>query len=320
MGRKHAVMSTSPANSDGRLGDAAQLDHAAQSIRCAKDDGLLSALASVPDFTFADTTSHPARCKRDGQPQLATISPSPPYAPPLAGDGSVGARDSDGRRSQTIVYNPPAKRQIPPPHHGEEIPPFGLSPASVTVMSNRGYDRGYVDLGTPRPRLRPRGHVFGRVKKLLVASALAAMVAGCVAVEIWLLVEDSDFPGLPQQASRPPLPGALPPELRALMTEAEGIARTASLQPAVSLPPTVQTESQPTESTIEAPLRQTGAGSEYEKIVGVDNTAAMPEPPRLAIPQLNPISRPEPSAMPRLEPAPVTSWSRTRLRRLSQLR
>lgn len=301
-------MSISPANSDHRLGDAARLDPAAPPVGCARDEGLLSALASVPDFTFANGAAQPADRNSDDRAQLATISPrqSPTLPAPAhgeglgrgAGEGRVGGRDRG--RSQTIAYIPPAKRQIPPLDHGDEIPPFGLSPASVTVMSNRGY----VGLGTPTPTARRRGPALARLKKSLVMSAIAATVAGCVAVEIWLLVGDS---GLPHQASHRPLPNALPPELTALMTEAERIARAASEQPAVSVRPTVHTESQPAESRVEAPSREMEAGSERERIVDVDNIAAMPEPPRLAIPRLNPISRPEPPATTRLEPAPMTA-------------
>jgi YARHG domain len=241
------------------------------------------------------------------------MDPSPP-----ADEAGVAARGSDRRRSQTIVYMPSAKRQIPPLDDGEEIPPFGLSPASVTVMSNRGRDSGQVGLGTPAPRLRRRGHAWGGMKTLVAASAIGATVAGCIAVEIWMLVEDSDVPGLPpKQASLPQWPKTLPPELRAVMTasEAERIARVASGQPGISLPPIAPTERRPAESTIEAPLRQTGVGSEYEKIVGVDNTAAMREPPRLAIPQLDPISRPEPPAMARLDPAPIATLESTPIER-----
>jgi hypothetical protein len=45
-------MSTSPANSDDRLGEVAQ------SFGGRKDEGLLSALSSVPNFPFGDATIH----------------------------------------------------------------------------------------------------------------------------------------------------------------------------------------------------------------------------------------------------------------------
>jgi hypothetical protein len=240
------------------------------------------------------------------------------YPAPPAGEGRVGAGDGDGRRSQTIVYRPPAKRQIPPLQQGDEIPPFGMSPASVTVMSSRGRDRdrGHAGLATPTPRLRRRGQASVRARRLLATGAIAATVAGCVAVEIWLLVEDPALQSQ-QQASQPPWPKILPPELKAVMTasEAERIAQAASGQPGVSLPPIAQTESRPADSAIEAPLRQAGAGSEYETIAGVDNAAAMRQPPRLAMPRFDPISRPEPPAMARPQPLSIATPESTPVER-----
>src|SRR5262249_11517725 len=61
-------MSTSSANSDDRVGQVAHL------LRCAKDEGLLNALSSAPDFTFADATGHPVDRKSDFQAERATGS------------------------------------------------------------------------------------------------------------------------------------------------------------------------------------------------------------------------------------------------------
>jgi hypothetical protein len=136
-------MSSSPADSDDMLG------RADPSLRFAKDGGLLTALSSVPDYSLADPTSHSVDRKSDSPAQPAAAS-----ALPLAGEGR--AAPSDVKRSDTIVYVPP-KRQIPPFDHGDEIPPFGLSPASVSVMSNRGY----VGLGKPTSSLDPREEIAG---------------------------------------------------------------------------------------------------------------------------------------------------------------
>ncbi len=94
--------------------------------------------------------------------------------------------DSDVRRSQTTVCVPPNERQIQWRPHGKKVPPRDLTPARVIPP------RGYVDLGMPTPRLQRRRYAL---KKLLVTSAIAAMVGGSLVVEILILVEDSDFPG-----------------------------------------------------------------------------------------------------------------------------
>lgn len=325
-------MSTSPAYSDEKLTHAAQSDAAAQSLRCAKDEGLLSALATVPDFTFASGPGHPADRESGDHAPGATNGGRADSLPSCGGGTGWGVMRSSAEGphlptptpglsskrggEQTIVYMPAPKRQIPPLHHGEEMPPFGLSPASFSVMSNRGRDRGDIGPGTPRPRLRRRSHASGRLKRLLVTSAIAATVAGCVAVQTWLLIEDSDLPGQ-QQASQPPWPKILPPELKAVMTASEAgrIAQAASAQPGVSLPPIAQAKSRPAETAIEAPLQQVGTGSAYGKIAGIDNTAATQEPPRLAVPQLNAISKTEPSAMAQPEPAPMTTAPSTPIAR-----
>ena len=271
-------MSTSPVNSDDKLGQVAQ------SFRCAKDEGLLSALPSVPDSPFADATSRPVDRKSDHQAQPATTLP-----PEMTGDGDV-------KRSQTTVCVPPNERQIHRPPR--ELPQRGLIPARVS-------SRGYVDLGMPTPMLRRPGY---DVKKLLVTTAIAATVAGSLVVEILDLVEDSDHPGLPEFTSRAPLlPQAVPPStgFSAIMagTEAERITQGVSLQPTVSSRPTAQSENQPTESRIEVTLPQMAPGSEYDKIVG--KTAAIPEPPAIAAPELTPIARSEPGSIATPESIPI---------------
>jgi hypothetical protein len=263
-------MSTSPANADDRLGRVSQVDHAAQSFSGAQDQGLRGAFASVPDFAFAAGAGHPADGMKD-----------------------------DAESPQTSHYIQAAEPRAQRLHGRDRSPPRGLSPASVTVMSNRGYERSYVDLRMQRSTLRRRGRGLARVKKLLVTGAIGATVAGCIAVEIWLLVGDSDLAGPPQPAARLPLPGALPPELRALMAASEAV-RVASPQSAASLQPTAQPEDQQGESRIaasriEARLAQTPAGSAYER----------PQAPRPAVPQFNPISRPEPPTIARPQPIPA---------------
>src|SRR6266849_4105184 len=158
-------MNTSPANSDDRLGQVAL------SYGGAKDESLLRALSSVPNFPFGDATSHPVD-RKSGQAQPATTLSPPPYPPPLAVEGRVGARDSDVKRSQTIIL--PNERQIHQPH-GNRLPPRDLTPEWVIQP------HGYVDPGTPTRRLRRRGY---SLRKLLVTSAIAAMVGGSLVVEI----------------------------------------------------------------------------------------------------------------------------------------
>src|SRR5260370_40596177 len=146
-GRKHVAMSTSPANSDDRLSQVAQ------SFPCAKDEGLLRALSSLPNFPLGDATSHPVGRKSDAPAQPATT-----LSLEMTGD-------SDVKRSQTTVCVPPNERQIHQPH-GNKLPPRrDLIPARVTPP------RGYVDLGMPTPRSRRRSY---SLRKLLVTSAIAA--------------------------------------------------------------------------------------------------------------------------------------------------
>ena len=289
-GRKHAVMSTSPTNSDDRLGQVAQ------PFRCAKDESLLSALSSVPDFPFADATCHPVDRQSDNRAEAATTSGPPPYAPSLAEEG---AGDSYVKRSQTIIYVPHKERQRLP--RGNERPP--LNPARVTVMSTHDY----ADLGIPPPRSRRPGQAFARVKKMLGTGTIAAVVTGAVVGEIWLLVEDADLPVSPPLASRaPPLPQAAPPstEFRTIidLSEAERITPAISLQPLQS---TAQSENQPAESRIAATLPPIAPSSAYEKISG--DTAATPEPPWIAIPQPPPISTLEPPPLARLDLTPIAT-------------
>jgi hypothetical protein len=269
-------MSTSPANADDRLGHAAQLDHPAPSFPCANDQGL-SPLASVPDCAFPDAAGHSDR------------------------------KSDDAESAQTIVYSPATAPEVQRLLPRNQSPPRGLSPASVTVMSNRGY----VDLETPR--LRRRRHGLARVKKLRVASAIAATIASCVAVEIWFLVDDSDLAGPPQHTPQPPLPGPLPPELRALMTAREA-ARVASPQSAASLQPTAQQEGQQADSA--TPLAQTSpAGMAQASWLTTPqlNPISQPEPPTIARPQAITTLEPHAIAMPNstptetMEPAPTTA-------------
>jgi hypothetical protein len=279
-GRKHAAMSTFPANSDDKLGQVAQ------SFRCAKDERLPGALSSIPDFPFAGATSHLVDRRSDDQGQPVTTS-----RPEMAGDGDV-------KRSQTTVCVPLERR----PPRGYLLPPRGLTAGRVVPS------RGYVDRGMmPTPMLRRPGYALPSVKTFLVTSVIAATVAGSLVVAILDLVEDSDLPQLMSRA--PPLPRAAPAttELRAIMTgsDAERITQAVSVQPIVSLQPTTQSENQPTESRIEVTLPQMVPSSEYEKIFG--KTAATPEPPSIAIPELTPISRPEPPAIARLEPMPIAT-------------
>jgi YARHG domain len=230
-----------------------------RSSLASKDQSLRRAVASVPDSAFADAAGHPAD------------------------------RKSDDTESTRATINPAATEPQVQRLHRQSLTSAWLSPAS-TVMSNCGYDRGYVRT----PMLRRRDHGFARVKKLLISGAVGATVAG--AVEIWFLAS------LPQQAS-PPLPGAQPPELSAGVAAGEA-GRVASPQSGgASLQPTAQQDGQPAESRIEAPLAQIPAGSAYEKIMA--SPAEMPEAARLAIPPRNPISRPEPPTIAR--PQPITT-------------
>jgi hypothetical protein len=265
----------------------------AQSFRCAEDEGLLSALPSIPDSRFADATSRPIDQKSDHQTQPATTSP-----PEMTGDGDV-------KRSQTAVSVSPNERQIHRPLRGHELHPRGVMPAGV-VPSRR-----YV----PTPMLRRPGYASADVKKLLVTSAIAATVAGSLVVEILFLFDGSDFPGLPEFTSRaPPLPQAAPPStgFRANMTrsEAERMTQAGPLQPTVWSRPTAQSENQPTESRIEVTLPQIAPGSEYEKIVG--KTAATPEPPAIAASELTPIARPEPRSIATPDSTPIARQSHLR--------
>jgi len=271
-------MSTSSANSDDRLGDVAQ------SFRCAKDEGLLSALSSVPNFPFGDATSHPVDRKSDDHVQPATT-----LSPEMAGDSVVK------RPRMTII--PPDGRHIHRPHGNKPRPP-DLTPAWVIQP------RGYVDLGRPTPRSRRRGY---GLKKLLVTSAIVAMVGGAVVVEILMLVEDSDFPSLPQFVSGAP-PRAktapAPTDFRAIinLSEVERMTQAVSPQPAVSLQPMAQSENPPTASGIDVTLPPDSA---YEKMAG--KVAATRQPPLIAIPELTPLVAPELTPIARPEPLAIAT-------------
>ena len=272
-GRKHVAMSTSSANSDDRLG------HVAQPLRCTKDEGLLSALSSVPDFAFADATSHPVDRKGDGQAEPATRS-------------SLEMTGDRVRRSRTTIILP-SERQIQQPN-GNRSPPRDLTPEWVIQP------HGYVDQGTPR--LRRRGHSS---KQMLVTSAIVAVVGASLVAEILMLVGDADFPSLPRFASAArPLPASPSTDFRSIinLSEAERIAPAASRQPTVSLQPTAQSENQPTDGRAEVTLPQMVPGSEYEGILG--KTPAMRQPPSIAMAELTPMAAPEltPLAAPELTP------------------
>jgi hypothetical protein len=155
---------------------------------------------------------------------------------------------------------------------------------------------GYVDLGTSVLRLGRLGHTLTHAIKWLAAGVIAAPIAVSVAVEIGRLVVDSNLSGLPAASPSPPLPPAVPSnELRSIVTasEAEPATRAVvTLQSDVSPQSTTPSESQPTESRVEATLPQIGPGSEYGK--SVYNTAA-PELPSTATSQSTLIAKPEPS-------------------------
>jgi hypothetical protein len=283
-------MSTSSANSDDRLG------RVAQPLRCTKDEGLLSALSSVPDFAFADATGHPVDRKSDVQAQPATRS-----SLEMTGD-------SDVKRCQTTIILP-NERQFHQPH-GNRLPPRDLTPEWVIQP------HGYVGQGRRTPRLQRRGYSS---KKSLVTSAIAAMCGGSLVAVILMLVQGADFPSLPKFASAArPLPAPPSTDFRSIinLSEAERIAPAASLQPTMSLQPTAQSENQPTDGRTEVTLPQIVPGSEYERIVG--KTAAMRQPPSIAMaeltpmaaPQLTPMAAPELTPMARPEPTPITTPER----------
>ena len=275
-GRKHVGMSTSPVNSDDRLGPVAQ------SLRGAKDEGLLSALSCVPDFPFGDATSHAVDRKSDDHAQDAmTAGPLP---------------DSGVKRPRMTII-PPDERQIHRRHGNKPRPP-DLTPAWVIQP------RGHVDLGRPTPRLRRRGY---GLKKLLVTSAIVAMVGGAVVVEILMLVEDSDFPSLPQFVSGAPpraTPAPASTDFRAIinLSEVERMTQAVSPQPAVSLQPMAQSENPRTASGIDVTLP---LGSAYEKIAG--KAAPIRPPPSIAIPELTPTAAPELTPIARPEPLAIAT-------------
>src|SRR5215470_6868015 len=95
-------MSTSPANLDDRSGQS--------SSPCAKDEGLLSALSSVPNFPFADAARRPPDSESSDQAQSVTGSPPPPCPPSQAVTGGAGGRNV--RWPQTTVSVLPDDQQM----------------------------------------------------------------------------------------------------------------------------------------------------------------------------------------------------------------
>jgi hypothetical protein len=317
-------MSTSPAHSADKSGQLAL------SYGGAKDEGLLRALSSIPDFPFVEASGQPADRKSDDQAQPAAIllpplSPPRPaegsisiYPPPVAAEGQVAGRDSDVKRGEATIILPheilPHERQTHEPH-GNKLPPRDLSPDWVKQP------RGYVHLGTS-PRLRRRRGYS--LRKMLVTGAIVAMVGCAVAVEIFILVEN-DIPSLPRIASpAPPVPRSPSTELtdfRAIINldEPERMPHAAALQPTASLPLPAQSENLPTTSGLDVTLPRTGSG--YEKIAG--KAAVMREPPSIAMseltplapPALTPLARPDPlgiaapdlTPIARAEPTPITT-------------
>jgi YARHG domain len=207
-----------------------------------------------------------------------------------------------------VTIIPPDGRHIHQPHGNKPRPP-DLTPA--WVIQPRGYD----DAGRPTPRLRRRRY---GLKNLLVTSAIAVMVGGAVVVEILMLVEDSDFPSLPQFVSgAPPRARPAPPltDFRAIINldEVERMAEAALPRPTVSLQPMVQSANPPTESGIDGTLPP---GTAYEKIAG--KAAAIWPPPSIAIPQLTPLAAPEPTPIATPEPRSVTTLDSPPIARLEQ--
>jgi YARHG domain len=286
-------MSTSPANSDPANSDD-RLGQVAQSFRGGKDEGLLSALSCVPDFAFGDATTHAVDRKSDDHARSATPAGPRPYPPPAAGKGGVEVSDRDVKRPRVTII-PPDEDRIRRPDGNRPRPP-DLTPAWVIQP------RGDLDSGRPMPRLRRRRH---GLKKSLVTSAIAVMVGGAVAVEILMLVEESDFPSLPQFLSGAPRakPEPAPTDFRAIinLNEVEHLTGAAALrQPTVSLQPMVQAESPA--AGIDGTLPR---GNAYEKITG--KADAIRPPPSIAISQLTPLAAPELTPIARPEPTPLAA-------------
>ena len=288
-------MSTSPTDPDDRLGQAAQ------SSPCVKDEGLLRALSSVPDVPFADAARRAVDRQSSDQAQSATSSAPPPCPHPQAGEDGLVAGDRNVRWPHTTISVLPDDQQIRQLRRGNGLPPRG----SIRVVPNRGH----VGPGMPTPMLRRPGYALPGVRKLLVTSAIAAMLAGAVVVEVLDVVGDSDRAGLPWLASRTaPLPQAGPPSTgfagATTGSEAESTDRSVSMEPNLSFPPVARTENQAVGTRIEATLPVIVPDSEYEKIVG--RTAALAERPAIVTPELSPISRPAPSAISTPELTPIS--------------
>jgi YARHG domain len=302
-------MSTSPAHSADKLGQLAL------SYGGAKDEGLLRALSSIPDFPFVDAIRRPVDRRSDHQVRPATTLLPPPYPslqagegisifpPPPAAEGRAEARDSEVKQGETIIIPPNEtwpnetwpnetwlhEREIHQPH-GDKPPPRDLTPDWVAQP------RGYVDLRTPRLRRR-RGY---SLKKSLVTSAIVTMVGCALVVEILILVDD-DFPSLPRFASapRPAPPPTELSEFRAIinLSEPERMTQAIEQQPAVSLQPTAQLENQPAVSGTGVTLPHTVPDAGYEKTVGT--APAMRQPPSIATPELTPLAPPASVARPK---------------------
>ena len=310
--RKRAAMSTSPANSvhpfdsSTCLGPSEDADDERTGARLEnaqleKDGGLLSALASVPDFRFADASNRLVNRENDCQAEPATTSP-------LERTG-----DSDFKGSRTtscVLRNEP---QICWPPRSNELPPRGL-PFVAPAVPGRGFIE--PDLRMSTPMLRRPGYALPGMKTFLVTSAIAAALAGSFVRGN--SPTRTDVPGLPEPVlhqtrlvAPAPLPQAVPTSIEFGGITADGAERgtqtvslqpTASLQPAVSLQPTAQSENQPTESKIEVVLPHTVPGSENTKIVG--KMATTQEPPSIVRPEPTPIASPELTPVSRSEPTP----------------
>lgn len=282
-GRKHAAMSTSPANSDDRLG------HVAPSVGCATEGGLLSALSSVPDFTFPDAARCPMGRKGSDEAEPAPTSPL------------ERADDGDVKRSQTTIRIPPDRRQIHGPPGGKKLPSQPLIPGKAAQSP------GYFDLDMPTPLLRRPGFSLAGVRRFLVASTIAAMFAGCLVVAILELTEDSALP-VPSLRQAPILTPPSPPQAAPALNELGGVMvgsgpereiqtvsrqPTVSPQPSVSLAPIEQLETQATEGRSEVTLPPTVAQSQFEEAAG--KTAAMESPRLIATPESAPAARPDPA-------------------------
>src|SRR5215471_6218202 len=138
-------MSTPPTDLDNRLGQAAQ------SSPCVKDEGLLGALSSVPNFPFADAAGRAVDRQSSDQAQSATSSAPPPCPPPQAGKIGLVAGDRNVRWPHTTVSILPDDEQIRQLRRGNGLPPRG----SIRVVPHRGHvGPGHADADVAAARLR----------------------------------------------------------------------------------------------------------------------------------------------------------------------